>query len=198
MPTIWKRIRPHLAAYKKSLVNRPVGLRRLGKNSFVIRPWRIDGRECIEVGNDCTVMSDCNIRAVRAPGEGSRVPAIRFGDNVYVGHHSCIVAMDGVYLGDGCVVSDYVYINDSNHGIDPLQGLIMQQATFTKGPVTIGANCFLGYRAIVMSGVTLGEWCIIGANTVVTRSFPPYSMVAGSPARIIRQYSREQRTWMGA
>jgi Acetyltransferase (isoleucine patch superfamily) len=141
-------------------------------------------------------MSDCSIKAVYDCGGKLASPLVWIEDNVYIGHHTTIVAMEGVHLASGCVLSDYVYLNDSNHGIDPERGLIMQQPVFSKGRIDIGQNCFLGYRAIVLSGVTLGEWCIVGANSVVTNSFPAYSMIAGTPARLIRRYSHGQKAWL--
>jgi lipopolysaccharide O-acetyltransferase len=72
----------------------------------------------------------------------------------------------------------------------------MQQALISKGPVTIGRRCFLGFRVAVMPGVTLGEHCVVGANSTVTRSFPAYSMIGGSPARLLKTYSLETHQWM--
>ncbi|WP_396275136.1 acyltransferase [Granulicella aggregans] len=72
----------------------------------------------------------------------------------------------------------------------------MRQNLESKGPIVIGDNCFLGYRVAVTPGVTLGEWCVVGANSVVTKSFPPYSMIAGAPARMIKRYSLEERAWV--
>lgn len=57
--------------------------------------------------------------------------------------------------------------------------------TDVVGAITVGDNCFIGERSILMYGVTLGENCIVGAGSVVTRSFPPHTVLAGNPARAI-------------
>lgn len=57
--------------------------------------------------------------------------------------------------------------------------------TDVVGPINIGDDCFIGLRSLLMGGVTLGDHCIVGAGAVVTHSFPPHSVVAGNPARII-------------
>jgi acetyltransferase-like isoleucine patch superfamily enzyme len=122
--------------------------------------------------------------------------SIVIGNDVYIGRYVFLVAAQGITISSGCVLSEHVYITDENHGYNPLAGPIMQQELESKGPVRIGPNCLLGYRTAVMPGVTLGEWCIVGANSVVTHSFPSYSMIAGAPARLIKVYSHELRQWV--
>jgi lipopolysaccharide O-acetyltransferase len=61
--------------------------------------------------------------------------------------------------------------------------------------VEIGNECFLGVRVSIMPGVTLGNHCVVGAHSVVTRSFPDFSMVAGVPARLIRTFDFCKGQW---
>jgi acetyltransferase-like isoleucine patch superfamily enzyme len=69
--------------------------------------------------------------------------------------------------------------------MDPAAGLIMAQPLTGIRPVEIGAGTFLGYRAMVLPGVTLGEHCVVGAGAVVTKSFPAGTRLVGVPARPI-------------
>ena len=94
------------------------------------------------------------------------------------------------------MLSEQVYISDNSHGYDPNAGPILKQPLETKGPVLIGPGCFLGYRAVIMSGVELGAHCVVGANSVVTRSFPSFSMVAGCPARLVKRFDPATSRWL--
>ena len=168
----------------------------MGEGSLVKLPRTLRGRKHIRIGAATRILPQSFMLAV-SEYEGKKYrPLIEIGDDVYIGRSSYLVACEGISIGDGAVLSEHVYITDLDHGFDPSKGLIMKQSLSSKGPVRIGPNCFLGYRVAVMPGVTLGEWCICGANSVVTRSFPAYSMIAGSPARVVKIYSRDLGRWI--
>jgi acetyltransferase-like isoleucine patch superfamily enzyme len=65
-----------------------------------------------------------------------------------------------------------------------------------KGPVSIGNNCWIGANAIIMPDVQLGEFCVVAANSFVNKSFPAFSIIGGSPARLIRRFTEEEKLTM--
>ena len=83
-------------------------------------------------------------------------------------------------LANGCFVSD------ASHRVGDHDKPITWQGFESKGPTRIGDNCWLGANVVVTSGVTIGERSVIGANSVVTRDIPPFSLAAGSPAQVLR------------
>lgn len=173
----------------------PVAIAKIGQRSRISRPWSILGARYIAVGNFTRIHRNAQIHAYRKLGFQEFSPQVTIGDQVYIGHHVVIACINGVTIKDQCVLSDHVYISDSSHGLNPLKGPIMGQAWESRGPIEIGFSTFVGYRAVIMPGVVLGKHCVVGAGAVVTRSFPDYSMVGGSPARLLKVFSLTEQRW---
>lgn len=162
-----------------------------GPDSFIQRPRLIQGAQFITIGERTFIGQHSWLGALSTyGGRGYRyLPSLIIGDNVNIGRFVCLTTISNITIGDGCLLSEHVYISDHTHQMDPSAGLIVEQPLVSKGPVHIGANSFLGYRVCILPGVILGKYCIVGANSVVTHSFPDYSVIAGSPARLIRTNS---------
>lgn len=168
-----------------------------GKDVMIERPHhRIDARGRIVIGDRTTIGANPLIAPIIERAGIRYQPEIRIGTDVYIGSDVYLAAVNGISIGDGCVLSDFVYINDASHGLDPESGLIMHQPLVEGGRIEIGNHCFLGLRTAIMPGVTLGDYCVVGISSVVTKSFPAYSMIAGAPARLIKRYSPQQKAWI--
>lgn len=181
----------------KKLLYRPHGLR-MGVGSQVRRPWTLYNLEYIEIGAATRIGGHTILNPIRHYEGTPHGGHIVIGDHVYVGGHCQIHAMQRLEIRAGAVLSDHVYINDASHGMDPRQGLIMKQPIHSKGPVVIGEHAFIGFGSVVLPAVTLGRHCIVAARSVVTRSFPDFSMVAGNPARLIKRFHLESGKWLDA
>lgn len=178
----------------KRLVFRPRGLK-MGAGSLIRRPWRILNPRYIETGERVQIGQHVILNALRGYNGVPINGHIRLEDDVYIGGYCQIHAMGRMNIGKGCVLSEHVYVSDTAHRLDPKAGPIMQQPLTSKGPVTLGQNVFIGYGCSILPGVTLGDHCIVGTRSVVTRSFPAYSMIAGTPARLIKRYNTSTGLW---
>jgi acetyltransferase-like isoleucine patch superfamily enzyme len=174
----------------------PPRVMKSGVASYIYRPRRIEGAAFIQIGDRSTVDRFGWLSALEECGGQRYKPSIILGKDVHVGRYCCITSISSVVIEDGCLLSEHVYISDLAHSMNPERGLLVDRPLESKGPVRIGANTFVGYRACILPGVTLGQHCVVGANSVVTHSFPDYSMVAGCPAKIVKRYSPEIKDWV--
>ncbi|WP_307857805.1 acyltransferase [Micromonospora sp. C97] len=117
---------------------------------------------------------------------------IEVGRNVDLGHRPVIMAARSrIRIGDNVMFGPEVTIRGGNHRIDRLGvPMISVEKCPTDGAldrgVTIGDDVWVGTRAVILHGVTIGRGAVIGAGAVVTRPVPPYAIAAGNPARVIR------------
>ena len=103
-----------------------------------------------------------------------------------------VAAAELVEIGDHCMFANGCFITDASHRFDDRHRPVPWQGFTTKGPTRIGDNVWCGAHVVITSGVTIGERCVIGANSVVTKDIPAFSVAAGAPARVLRTVEYEQ------
>ena len=117
-------------------------------------------------------------------------PDITIGENCSFGAFNHITCTNRVAIGNGVLTGKWVTITDNSHGdtdLDTLRIRPVLRKIESKGPVIIGDNVWIGDKATILPGVTIGEGSVIAANSVVTKDVPAYCVVAGNPAKIIKQ-----------
>lgn len=173
------------------------GLKRLGEQTYISSFAHLLNMRCIAIGENSTISRRTSLLAFTSYGETSYEPSLSIGSNVYVGKGCTIACCNEVTIEDGVTIGDNVYIADSMHGYSEIGTRIMEQA-LSVGHIRIGSNSWLGYACFIAHDVEIGEHAIIAANSVVKKSVPPYSVVAGSPARVIKRYDFDKREWIKA
>jgi acetyltransferase-like isoleucine patch superfamily enzyme len=112
---------------------------------------------------------------------------IHIGSGTFLNLAVQVASIERVHIGDHCMFANGCFITDANHRFDDPEQPITYQGFTSKGPTTVGDNVWCGANVVITSGVTVGERCVIGANSVVTSDLAPFSIAAGSPARVLRR-----------
>ena len=136
-----------------------------------------DGR--LEIGSD----------SLFEPGVWITAPAparVRIGSGVFLNLGVMVAAYEYVEIGDHCMLANGCFVSDANHRFDDPDRPVPWQGFTSKGPTRLGDNVWCGANVVITSGVTVGERCVIGANSVVSADIPPFSIAAGAPARVLR------------
>lgn len=117
---------------------------------------------------------------------------IVIGDYTRIGLHNTIIGP--VQIGGHVNLAQGIIVSGINHNYKDATVYIDQQGVSTS-PITIHDNCWIGANTVITAGVTIGKHCIIGAGSVVTKDIPHYSVAAGNPARIVKQYNPISQLW---
>ena len=107
-----------------------------------------------------------------------------------------MTAINRIVIGNGVLTGKKVLITDNSHGeitremmdVDPLKRQVV-----SKGEVIIGDNVWIGEKATIVANVKIGNGAIVAANSVVTKDVPPYCVVAGCPAKIVKNFNNDNR-----
>ncbi len=113
---------------------------------------------------------------------------VSIGEGCFLNLGVMVASVELVEIGDHCMFANGCFVSDGSHRFDDLTRPVTWQGFTTKGPTRIGDNVWCGANVVVTSGVTIGERCVIAANSVVTRDVPPFSIAVGAPARVVRDW----------
>lgn len=164
-----------------------------GKKSRIIKPLLITNHKYISIADNVLIRNGVRIEVV----DPQNKVVIKIGSNVNIEQNVHIVARCLVEIGNNVSITGGVSIVDVVHPYDEINPnkKIGDRISTTPMPVLIGDNSFIGFGAHINPDVKIGENCIIGANSVVTKDVPDYCVVAGAPAKIIKRYCEQSQVW---
>jgi acetyltransferase-like isoleucine patch superfamily enzyme len=162
-----------------------------GKGSIMaFPPGSVFGEAGIEIGTDTLIGQQVTMSAGTLPGQDLwGMTVLKVGDRCVIGRGSHIVAHQEITIGDDVWTGPYVYITDQNHGYEDPDLPIGSQLPENRS-VSIGAGSWLGAGAIILPGAQLGRNVVVAAGSVVRGVVPDRCVVAGVPAKVIREHTQ--------
>jgi acetyltransferase-like isoleucine patch superfamily enzyme len=166
-------MRPYLSAFTVYIYNNFI----THFPSYKLRLWYLRHIVRIQIGRNTAIHMGCFFTGKR----------IVIGDNSVINRNCYLDGRGGVEIGDNVSLSPETWIASLTHDPnDPMFGVIPKK-------VCVGNYVWVGMRAMILPGVTLGEGCVVGAGSVVTKDVGPFTMVAGSPAHFLGERNRDLR-----
>lgn len=157
----------------------------IGKNVQII------GLTNVEIGANSVIGDNCWLNVcVR----DDRI-RMKIGQHVLVGRDAVISTAGYLEIADFCVLAPRVYVSDADHRFENITLPVMNQGITAGRSVIIEENCWLGINAVVTGNLTVGRGSVVAANSVVTSDVPPFAVVAGAPARVIKLYHFVSNQW---
>lgn len=168
---------------------------RLNNSSLVIcGNITLIGESYIKIGNYTRIERGCILTAWdKTPDGEEHTPTIKIGCNCSFGEYNHITSINVIQIGNHVLTGRWVTITDNSHGDTNYESLTISpimRPVISKGAVIIGNNVWIGDKATILPGVIIGDGAVVAANAVVTKDVPAYSIVAGNPAKIIKQVTK--------
>ncbi|CAI3312099.1 chorismate mutase [Enterococcus cecorum] len=113
---------------------------------------------------------------------------ISVGENFYANFNAVLLDICPITIGDNCMLAPNVQLYTAYHPLDPIE----RNSGYENGaPITIGDNVWIGGNSVILPGVTLGDNVVVGSGSVVTKSFPDNVVIAGNPAKILKEIPKK-------
>jgi len=156
-------------------------------------PFELRGGKFFSLGDSVTLGKDARLEAFdHYPYDGGIqhfTPHVTIGEHAVVNPLCHIGCINEIIIGKFVTIGERTLITDHTHGkatVDDMKLAPRKRPLYSKGPIVIEDYVTLGENCIVLAGVTIGHNSIVGANSVVTHSVPPFSVVAGNPAKVLK------------
>ena len=166
---------------------------KVGTRTVIFSPLQLRNARNVFIGRSVTINRHVWLLTLQINGMGN--PRMILGDGCEIGHFNHITCVNYVEIGRKVLTADRVHISDNGHGYKSPEVAIVDQPILSKGPVIIGEGTWIGENANVLS-CRIGRNCVIGANAVVTRDIPDFSVAVGVPARVVKRLDLVSGVWV--
>lgn len=162
-------------------------------------PFDLRGRRYVDFGKSLTLGRGCRFDVF----DNQRgTPSLVFGEHVQLNDYVHLVAMDSITIGSHVLMASHIFISDNSHGSYKGDALDSDPTTppikrdYPTAPVSIGDNTWICEGVVIMPGTRIGKGCVIGAHSIVRGEIPDYTVAAGNPAKVIKQYDFDKQRWV--
>jgi len=166
--------------------------KKVGRNIFIYKPLKIQGFKRIEIGDNVIIQYKTWLAAKPLTGRHCQ---LIIGEDTAIGNFNHIYATHSIKIGKNVLTADKVYISDNLHSYKDINIPIIKQPIKQINEVIIGDGTWIGENVCII-GAHIGKNCVIGANSVVTKDIPDYSVAVGIPAKVIKQYKPDKDNWI--
>ncbi|MDC7278853.1 acyltransferase [Butyrivibrio fibrisolvens] len=148
-----------------------------GRHTVIIKPLRVHGSKNISVGDYTYICQGLRIEAIDSFANEKFTPHISIGNKVEMGQNCHISCVDNIVIEDDVIFGPNVMVNDSTHGYRQPDEPIGRQP-LTHAPIKIGKGTLVGNGAIILPGVTIGEYSFIGGGCIIAKDVPAHTVVS--------------------
>jgi acetyltransferase-like isoleucine patch superfamily enzyme len=169
------------------------------KNIHTGRNTKFQNLENIDIGENVFIGDDSVIAALI--GYDTHLGFQKLSSSIVLGKGIQATSRLQIYAAAEIIIEDYVlfgsnvFICDGLHGYDNVNVPFMHQPLTKIAPIRIGEGSWIGQNVVIMPGVLIGKYSVIGANSVVTKSVEDYSIAVGSPARTVKKWNQISNSW---
>ncbi len=181
----WSYRRLFKSADRGVIIGRGITLRhprriRLGQrvaiDDYVLLDAGGTGEEGMVIGDDVIISRNCVIQG--------KTGHVVIGDKTQIGCNTVVSSVTGILIGQSVLIAGNCYIGGGRYSFDRIDLPIMEQTTYSRGPVIIKDDVWLGAGSVIVDGIQVGKGCVVGAGAVVTEDLPDYAIAKGVPARV--------------
>ncbi|MGB3491696.1 MAG: acyltransferase [Elainellaceae cyanobacterium] len=167
----------------------------VGPGSAIDYPAKVYGARHISLGKNAFISWNTWIYCVEEYGKQKFNPQLILDDKVYLGPGCHVVTCRKIHIEPHVMLGNNCYISDNLHDYSDVDMPIDNGPLSVPGKIVIGAGSWLGDNVCVFGDLRIGKHCVVGANSVVNRSLPDYSIAVGAPAKIIKRYDFRTGEW---
>jgi acetyltransferase-like isoleucine patch superfamily enzyme len=170
-----------------------------GRSVSIHHPCQLDRQVAhqIKLGSYVIIWKDAWLNIV---GERDKEVKLIIEDNCTIGARNILSAKNLIHIEQDVILAASVLIQDHNHAYEDIRLPIREQGATPGGTIRIERGCWIGQGVAIVCNegeLVIGHNSVVGANSLVTRSFPPYSVIIGNPARLARQFDSAKVAWVG-